>query len=169
MEILTKILILILVTFLPALELRASIPLGILSGKVQIFNLTLQGFALNPGIVFIICVLTNIILGGLVYLFLDKFVHHFLKVKSFNRFYTKRIEKAQKRIKPYVKKYGLFGVALFVAVPLPGSGSYTGALAAFAIGLKYRKFLIANTIGVIIAGLLVTIFTLTGIKLFSLL
>jgi len=163
-----KILILILVTLIPTLELRASIPLGILGGKIKIFNLVLQGFGLNWMLVFLVCVIANIILGPLVYLFLDKFVHYFLRFKLFDNYYKKKVEKTQRKIKPYVEKYGLFGIALFIGIPLPGSGSYTGALGAYLLGLDYKKFIIANTLGVLIAGIIVTIVTLTGISLFNL-
>jgi len=162
-----KILALVLVTLLPFLELRASIPLGILSGGVTLLGLTIQGFSLSWPLVFLVCVLTNIILGPLVYIFLDKFVHYFFRFKFFKKYYDKKVEKTQHKIAPYVDKFGLFGVALFIGIPLPGSGSYTGALGAYLLGLDYKKFILANTLGVIIAGIAVTIFTLTGIKLFN--
>jgi uncharacterized membrane protein len=161
---LLKILILALVTFIPALELRASIPLGILSGEVTIFGLTLRGLGLNFIFVFMVCVISNIILGIAVYFFLNKFVKCLMKVKLFAKYYNKKVKKTQVKIEPYVKRYGTFGVSLFIGLPLPGSGSYTGALAAYLLGLGYKKFIIANFVGVIIAGTIVTIITLTGIK-----
>jgi len=66
----------------------------------------------------------------------------------------------QKRIKPYVDKYGELGVAVFIGIPLPGSGVYTGAFGAFLLGLDRRKFAIANVLGVCIAGTIVTAVTL---------
>lgn len=164
-----QILALVLITFLPFFELRASIPLGILSGQVTLLGMTFQGFGLPWISVFLICVITNIILGPLVYIFLDKFVHYFFRFRFFKRYYEKKVEKTQRKIHTYVEKYGIFGVALFIAVPLPGSGSYTGALGSYLLGLRYRDFVIANTIGVIIAGIAVTIITLTGIEIFRLL
>ena len=158
-----KILALVLVTFIPALELRASIPLGILSGKAKIFGLTLQGFGLNFILVFIVCVISNIILGILVYFFLDKFVKHLIAFKLFAKYYDRKVKKTQRKIEPYVKKYGTLGISLFIGLPLPGSGSYTGALGAYLLGLGYKKFIIANFIGVIIAAIIVTTLTLTGI------
>jgi len=165
---LLKILALILVTFIPFLELRASIPLGILSGKIELFNLTLQGFGLNWALVFLVCVVSNMILGPLVYLFLDKFVKYLTKFELFANYYNRKVEKTQHKIEPYVRKYGTFGVALFIGVPLPGTGSYTGALGAYLLGLGYKKFILANALGVLIAGIVVTMLTLTGIQFFSL-
>ena len=165
---LLEILILILVTFIPFLELRASIPLGILAGNVEIFNLTLQGFGLNWPLVFLVCVISNMVLGIIIYFVLNKFIHHLLKFKFFNKYYTKKVEKTQKKIKPYVNRFGLFGVALFIGIPLPGSGSYTGALAAYLLGLDYKRFILANMLGVVIAGIAVTILTLVSIGIFNL-
>lgn len=151
-----------MVTFIPGLELRASIPLGILDGKIEFFNFVFQGFGLNWFVVFLTCLITNIILGSLVYIFLDRFVHYFLKFRLFAKYYYAKVNKTQSKIKPYVEKYGLFGIALFIGIPLPGSGSYTGALGAYLLGLNYRKFIIANAAGVLIAAAIVTAVTLAG-------
>lgn len=164
---LNKVLILILVTFIPTFELRASIPLGILDNSVNLpFGLNLQGFGMNWFLVFFVCVIANIILGILVYFLLNKFVHYFLRFKFFSYFYYRRVEKTQRKIKPLVNKYGLLGISLFIAVPLPGSGSYTGALAAYILGVSYKKFILANSIGVVIAGILVTLISLGFISIF---
>ncbi|MBW2964479.1 hypothetical protein KY363_03390, partial [Candidatus Woesearchaeota archaeon] len=64
-----EILILTLITFIPALELRASIPYGILKMHMHWLD------------VFLICVIANIILGIIIYFLLDKVVHLFLKIK----------------------------------------------------------------------------------------
>ena len=55
---------------------------------------------------------------------------------------------------------------IFIAIPLPGSGSYSGALAAHLIGLSFRKFVVANTLGVIIAGIIVTLLSLGILNIF---
>lgn len=163
-----QIIVLILVTFIPALELRASIPLGILTSEITLFNLTLQGFGLPLGVVLSVCILSNIFLGILVYLILNKFIHFFLKFRLFENYYNYKIRKVQKKIKPSVDKYGIIGLAFFIGLPIPGSGSYTGALVAHILGMDYKKFILANIIGVIMAGILVTIITFTGIQIFSL-
>jgi len=77
------------------------------------------------------------------------------------------VEKTQKKIHKLVEKYGELSVAVFVGIPLPGSGVYSGALAAYLIGLDFKKFTIANIIGVLIAGTLVTIISLTGMQAFN--
>ncbi len=161
---------LILLTFLPFLELRYSIPAGILSGRVELpFGMYLQGYGLNWLLVFVVCVITNIIVGILIYYALNISVKFFLRFNWYAKLYNKIIEKPQKKIHAFVEKYGELGVALFIGVPLPGSGVYSGALGAYAIGLSFKKFIIANIIGVLIAGTAVTIITLTGQGIFALL
>jgi len=150
-----EILVLIGLTLLPFLELRASIPYGILNTN------------LNWITVFLICVIANIILAPIVYFFLDKIVHLFFFIKPFERFYKRKVEKTQKKIHKYVEKYGEIGLALFIAVPLPGSGVYTGAIAAYVLGMSYRDFIKAAAIGVLIAGVIVTTISLTGNEAFK--
>jgi len=94
--------------------------------------------------------------------------HIFLRIKFIDKIYQKYVERTQKKIHKYVKKYGEAAVAIFIGIPLPGSGSYSGALAAYLIGLGYKKFIIANIIGVLIAGVIVTLITLTGATAFNL-
>lgn len=149
-----NILELILITLLPLLELRASIPWGILKQ-----NMSWQ-------LVFAVCVITNILLAPIVYLFLDKVIHLFLRIKSLDRIYQYYVEKTQKKIHKYVDKYGEWAVALFIAVPLPGSGVYSGMLAAYLIGLGYKRSFIAAVIGVLIAGAIVTLVSVSGSEVF---
>lgn len=151
----SEILVLIGLTLLPFLELRASIPYGILNTD------------LNWITVFIVCVLANIILAPIVYFFLDKIVHLFFFIKSFEKFYLRKVEKTQKKIRKYVEKYGEIGLAIFIGVPLPGSGVYTGAIAAYVLGMSYKDFIKAAFIGVLIAGVIVTAISFSGNEAFK--
>ena len=99
-------------------------------------------------------------------LFLDKVIHLFLRIKWIDRCYSYYVERTQKRIHKYVEKYGLLGVSVFIGIPLPGSGSYSGALGSYLLGIKFKKFALANLIGVLIAGVLVLAASLTGIGIF---
>jgi len=152
---LNNILILIGLTLLPFLELRASIPYGI-------FNTDMTWIS-----VFFICVITNIVLGPMVYLLLDKIIFVFTRIKVIDKLYQKYIERTQKKIRRYVDRYGLIGVSIFIGIPLPGSGVYSGAIGAHLLGINFKRFLIASIIGVLIAGILVTLICLTGGEIFS--
>ena len=151
------VLILMLITLIPTLELRASIPYGIL--RVD----------MHWSVVFVICAVTNIVLGPLVYLFLDKAVALVLRFEWLNGIYGRTVTRTQRRIQRSVDRYGEMGVALFIGIPLPGTGSYSGALGAYLLGLGYRRFIVANIIVVLMAGTIVTAVVLSGVGAFRVL
>ena len=122
------ILTIILLTLVPALELRTSIPYGILVSQMNWLT------------VFLICVITNAILGPVVFIIIDKFIHVFLRIKHLERMWDKTVERTQRRIHKYIEKYGILGLSIFIGIPLPGSGSYTGAIAAYLLGFKLNRF-----------------------------
>jgi len=169
-SLLAATLLLVALTFLPALELRFSIPVGILAGKVTLpFFGTVSGFGLSWPYVFIVCVLANILLAAVFYWFLDVIVRRLLVPHWpwFAEVFTKRVARAQRKIHAAVQRWGWFGLALFIAIPFPGSGVYTGGIAAYALGMDYRRFLAASVLGCVIAGSLVTFFALGVINVFG--
>lgn len=136
-----------LITLLPWIELRASIPVGIALGEPW-------------PLVFAVAVVTNALLGIAVYFALDRFLPLARRAPFIDSIYKRIVIRARRRASARVEKYGLIGIALFVAIPLPGSGSWSGALVAFLLGLGYRRFSIANLIGVLIAACIVTAISL---------
>lgn len=161
-----QILIIILLTFLPFVELRLSIPVGILSGSVNLpFGVTVSGLGMNFALVFLIAVLSNILLGFLLF-HVWELGDKALRNSVIKRPYSHFMNKSHKKLKKFVDKYGIIGVALFIGIPLPGSGVYAGSLGAFVLGLDRRHFYKACIIGVLIAGILVTLLTLAGMAVF---
>lgn len=136
-------------TFVPMFELRFSIPFGIIMREMNWIT------------VFVTATITNIILGIVVFLLLEWIIKIITKIPFADKLWNKYVEKTQTKIQAGVEKYGEWAIAVFIGIPLPGSGVYTGALAAFLIGLDEKKFFIANIIGVLIAGIIVTILSLT--------
>ncbi|MFH1721459.1 MAG: small multi-drug export protein [Candidatus Altiarchaeota archaeon] len=128
------------ITVVPYIELRGAIPYGIAVG-------------LNPLSVFLVSTFINVLIIYPAFIFLDWFFHLMEKIPVF----SKAINKTRTKAKPYVEKYGMVGLGLFVAVPLPGTGAYSGALAAHIFGVKNKKALFAIAVGVLIAGILVTL------------
>jgi uncharacterized membrane protein len=120
-------------------------------------------------VVVLVCLVTNIVLGPLVYLFLDKVMGLLLRFEWLNRIYGRTVTRTQRRIQRSVDRYGEMGVALFIGIPLPGTGSYSGALGAFLLGLGYQRFIVANAIGVVMAGSIVTAVVLSGLEAFRIL
>jgi uncharacterized membrane protein len=148
---------------MPLFELRFSIPVAILRGTVNLpLDISISGFGWPWLSAAVFCVVINMLLGPVVYFGLDVFTRFFLKYAFFSKIFHFFIERSRKKVEKYVRKFGIAGVALFIGVPLPGSGTYSGALGAYVLGLTRRQFYIANIFGVLIAGTLVTILTLTG-------
>jgi len=141
---------LVLITFMPALELRASIPYGIF------------GTGLHWSAVFLICVAANIALAPLVWLFVNYVMHLFLKISMIKHVYDSVMTRSQKKVEPYVKKYGTLGLAVFIGIPLPGSGVYSGALGAYLLGFSFKNYFISSVLGVLIAGTVVLLVSLFG-------
>lgn len=140
----------VLLTFAPALELRASIPYGILVAKEP-------WFAVVP-----VAVVANILLGPVVFFLLAKFVELVLRWSFFRRLWERMVLRTQKKIHPMVEKYGIIGLGLFIGVPLPGSGVYSGSVGGYLLGFTRREFYIATVVGVLIAAAAVTAVVLFG-------
>ena len=147
--------LIVLLTLAPFLELRASIPFGIAMAHKPWF------------VVVAIAVVVNIILGPIVYFLLDKTLNAALRVGLFKRFWDRVIAKTQKKIHPLVEKYGILGLGLFIGVPLPGSGVYSGAFGGYVLGFRKREFYVATVVGVLIAATAVTAVVLSGSKVLS--
>ncbi len=144
------ILALIFITLIPLLELRASIPYGILVLKMQWWW------------VFVICVIANILIGPLLYLLMDLFLKLLLKMRWFATLWTKMVERPRRKIHESVERWGEFGVAVFIGIPLPGTGVYSGAIGSYLLGLSHKKFFYATVLGVLMAAIIVTLVVLAG-------
>lgn len=142
------------ITLIPALELRASIPIGIFS----------MAETVSWPMVVLICVIANIVLGWIVFAVLGPVFTFVRKWGWFERRIWPVLERTRHRIHPYVEKYGEIGVAVFIGIPLPGSGVYTGAFGSYLLGLDRRKFAVANVIGVLIAAAAVTALCMLVLK-----
>ncbi len=139
-----------IITLIPALELRASIPWGVFRMGNDLSWIEVAG----------ICSVANIILGWVVFLVMGPAFDFIRQWKWFDNTVWPILERTRHRIHPYVEKYGEFGVAVFIGIPLPGSGVYTGAFGSYLLGLDKKKFMIANIIGVLIAAALVSALSL---------
>ena len=148
-------LIIVVLTLVPTLELRASIPYGILVAHEHWF------------LVAAVAIVTNILLGPVLYEFLDKTIHLLTKVPFFGRLWDRIVLRAQKRVHRMVEKYGVWGLGFFIGVPLPGSGVYTGSIGGYLLGFSRREFYFATVLGVLIAAIAVTAVVLTGASTFD--
>lgn len=148
------ILELFIFTCIPALELRFSIPMGFFALKTE------AGVPLDWWWVALICTSANILLGIGVYEILLPILRFMCRFKWFAEKLWKHVEYRRDRLRPVVEKYGEWGLALFIGVPLPGTGAVTGAAGAFLLGFKRSRFYVANVVGVLIAAVCVTVLCL---------
>ena len=139
-----------LISALPIVELRLAIPLGILYYD--------QPWAA----VLVASLLGNLLPVPFLLLFLDYTVRILRKVGPLRRVIDWVFERTRKR-GTIVEKYKRVGLVLLVAIPLPGTGAWTGSVAASIFGVEFRRALISITIGVLIAGLLVTALSILGL------
>ena len=70
--------------------------------------------------------------------------------------------KTQKKLHPKVEKYGVWGLSIFIGIPLPGSGVYSGAMGGYLLGFTKKEFYIATVVGVLIAAAAVTAVVMSG-------
>jgi uncharacterized membrane protein len=89
------------------------------------------------------------------------------KMEWFDRPYQRLLIRNQHKVEKLVDKWGELGIAIFIGVPLPGTGAISGAIGSYALGMKKRKFFVADVLGVLIAGIIVTAVTLTGSSVFK--
>ena len=139
-----------LVGMTPVLELRGAIPLGVAAG-------------LPP-----LTACAAAILGNLVPVpFIMLLVRRIFRWLRRTAFFGPKIDWLERRAHlkgRLVRKYRLLGLTLFVAIPLPGTGAWTGALVAAFLNIRLRNALPAITLGVLIAGGLVTLMTMGVIR-----
>jgi len=133
----------------PISELRGAIPIA-----VSIYDFPWY-YAFVFGIV------GNLLPVPFILLFLDTIVQLLSKVYFFDRILKWFFERTRKRGK-IIERYERIGLALFVAIPFPITGAWTGSIAAVLLGLKFRHAILSISIGVLIAGVIVTCATVLG-------
>ena len=141
-------------TLLPISELRGAIPYAIAHG-------------LSPLFTWFYCVILNAAVGPLVYIFLSTFHRFLIKFTWYKNLFEKFVEKTRHKVENKVKKFGYPGIVLFVAIPLPITGAYTGTLGSWILGLEPQKTFLSVLIGVMISGTIVLAITYYGIEAFS--
>ena len=150
----SKELVIIFVAALPVFELRGSIPLALFT------------FGFDPLTAFLLSVVGNMIPVLPLLLFLEPVSNYLRRWRIGDIFFTWLFERTHRKHSAEFEKYGSIGLAIFVGIPLPATGAWTGCAAAFIFGFKFKNAFLAILAGVIIAGAIVTALTVTGIKIF---
>ena len=138
-----KKLTIFIISMIPILELRGSI---LAAGFMDVTFLQ----------TYIVAVLGNLLPIPFILLFIKKILEWMKTTKAFSRLAI-GIEKKALSKREQIDKYGYFGLFLFVAIPLPGTGAWTGALLAVLLGMKNKKAFIPIALGVMTAGLVMSL------------
>jgi len=140
-----------LISISPAGEARVGIPYGVANG-VPVVWVFLVGWGANLLVFPIFHKIINLS---------NKHLWHFKAYKKSAVYLSKR---AKSKTKTSIEKYGAWGLMVFVMIPLPITGAYMGTLAAYILGMDYKKSLFATTVGVTISSMLIAVMMLGYIK-----
>ena len=156
---LKKYLLCFLVSMVPLIELRAGVPFAV-------------GMGLDYFTALFVCVLGNMLPVPIIYCFARKVLEWGRDKKYIGKFFSHCIEKGEEGGRKLAAKAGRGGLfialMLFVGIPLPGTGAWTGTLAASFLNMGIRATSLAVSLGVIIAGIIMGIVSLTGVHVFGL-
>lgn len=137
-----------MLSVIPATELRAALPLGI------------TVFHLSPWSAYVFAVLGNVLPMAIVFLLLPPTVAFCEKrSKICKRLFENYFYALEKKHKEKYDKWGALALVLFVAIPLPGSGAWTGSVLAVLFGVEKRYSIPAILLGIILSGLIVLAIT----------
>lgn len=145
-----KELIVFIISMLPILELRG----GLIAASL---------LDMNPVTSFIVCFLGNILPIPFILWFITPLFNKMKKTKLFNGLATKLENKAMSK-KEQIEKYEFWGLLLFVGIPLPGTGAWTGCLIAALLDMNKKKSFVAATLGVLLAGIIMMILSFGVLK-----
>ena len=138
-----KIIITFLISMVPIIELRGAIPIA-------------TGMGLSPWVAIPVAMIGNILPVPFIILFIKKIFAWMRKVSpKLNGIVDKMEAKAEKN-KEKVLKYAFWGLTLFVAIPLPGTGAWTGALVAAMLDMPLKKAFPSILLGVVGAGVVIS-------------
>lgn len=145
----SKELIVFIISMLPILELRGSL---LAAGFLKMEFLS----------TYVIAVIGNMLPIPFILIFIEK-IFAFLKKTKLKNLVEKMENKALSK-SDQIRKYGKFGLFLFVAIPVPGTGAWTGALAATLLRMKPKESILPIFLGVLTAGIIMSLLSFGVIK-----
>lgn len=140
----------------PLGEGRVGIPYGIIN-------------ELNPYLAFTVGVIGNLLVFPLLIALIAYSNKKLWNFHFYRRYVIKLARRSKKLMGDNIQKYGIWGLMVFVMIPLPGTGAYMGTIAASILNLNRRESFVAVSAGVIISSIIIatgTHFSLLGIKMF---
>lgn len=148
LPLIVKYLLVGLVSMVPIIELRGAIPIA-------------EGLGLNIFIYYPIAIICNMLPVPFIYLFARKVLEWGKDKKIIGKFFTWCLEKGEKggeKLKQTAGNTGtFFALLIFVGIPLPGTGAWTGTLAASFLNIGFKTSILAITLGVLLAGIIMSL------------
>ena len=142
-----------LISISPLGEARVGIPYGALKG-------------IPIGYAFLVGWIANLLVFPVFYKVIQFSNRELWKNRWYKKFALFLSKRAKSKTQNSIKKYGLWGLMVFVMIPLPITGSFMGTLAAYILGIDYKKSLIAVNIGVTISCIIISTTMYFGVKSF---
>ena len=144
-----KYILVFLVSMIPLIELRGAVPIGL-------SNLWGDPISILP--LYLICIIGNMLPVPFIFFFARKVLVWGSDKKFIGRFFKFCLEKGEKGGKKLQEKAGktglFFALLIFVGIPLPGTGAWTGTLAASILDMDFKRSILAVMLGVILAGII---------------
>ena len=157
LPLIVKYLIVFFISMVPIVELRGAIPIA-------------ESLGLNIALYYPIAIIGNMLPVPIIYLFARKVLEWGKDKKLTKKFFTWCLEKGEKggeKLKKSAGNSGIFwALLLFVGIPLPGTGAWTGTLAASFLNLDFKKSVLAIMGGVVLAGIIMGLVSLGVFNIF---
>ena len=154
---LKKYLITFLISMVPIVELRGGIPIGV-------------GMGIDWKLAVAICMIGNMLPVPFIFFFARRILEWGKDKPVIGKFFTWCLEKGHKGGEKLCEKAGrgtFFSPMIFVGIPLPGTGAWTGTLAASLLDFDFKKSILSVMCGVILAAIIITVATLLGFAAFT--
>ncbi len=149
-------LIIFLISMVPLIELRGAVIVS-------------QGFGLPVIPSFVICIIGNMLPVPIIYLFARKVLEWGADKRFIGKFFTFCLKKGEKGGKKLQEKAGrglFLALLLFVGIPLPGTGAWTGTLAASILDMDFKSTVVSVMLGVLLAGVIMMTLSYLGFNMF---
>ena len=155
LPLIVKYLLVFFVSMVPIVELRGAIPIA-------------ESLGLNIFLYYPIAIIGNMLPVPIIYLFARKVLEWGKDKKLIGKFFTWCLDKGERGGKKLQEKVGrstFVALLLFVGIPLPGTGAWTGTLAASILDMDFKSTTIAVMLGVLLAGVIMMVVSFLGFSL----
>ena len=153
LDFLSRELIIFIISMVPLIELRGSIPLGLI-------------WDFGPFLTFLLTFPASLLPAPFIILFIKKIFLFLERFSFFETLIEKIIRRNNRKHRDKIDKYGLMGLFIIVAIPLPGTGVWSGSLAAALFDFKFTKALLVIVLGNLVAAIAILLISMSALSFF---